>query len=153
MAFPLVSESTSRRAVNRGYVPSLLGLHRDWHSHDAANSYLPIRRALLLCLRHIAALQSGREAFLAARGMEILFSTTQVSGAGAPLPQDTGWLPKAASGARPERSGGPSACASSAAASRGDGGRPDPELGGQTFWQESQSLGKRRRRGGCFLAL
>lgn len=107
MAFPLVSESTSRRAVNRGYVPSLLGLHRDWHSHDAANSYLPIRRALLLCLRHIAALQSGREAFLAARGMEILFSTTQVSGAGAPLPQDTGWLPKAASGARPERSGAP----------------------------------------------
>ncbi|XP_016065049.1 PREDICTED: cytosolic carboxypeptidase 4 [Miniopterus natalensis] len=79
LAALLKSKSTSRRAVNRGYVPSLLGLHRDWHSHDTANSYLPIRRALLLCLRHIAALQSGREAFLAARGMEILFSTTQSS--------------------------------------------------------------------------
>lgn len=76
--FPLVSESNSRRAVNRGYVAILLRLHQDWHSHDTTNSYVLIRRALLLCLRHIANLRSGREAFRAAQGMEILFSTTQV---------------------------------------------------------------------------
>lgn len=76
--FPLVSESNSRRAVNRGYVVGLLRLHQDWHSHDTANTYVLIRRGLLLCLKHIAALRSGREAFLAAQGMETLFSTTQV---------------------------------------------------------------------------
>ncbi|XP_054441083.1 cytosolic carboxypeptidase 4, partial [Pteronotus mesoamericanus] len=77
LAALLKSKSNSRRAVNRGYVASLLRLHQDWHSHDAANSYVPIRRALLLSLRHIATLRSGREAFLAAQGLEILFSTTQ----------------------------------------------------------------------------
>ncbi|XP_023599815.1 cytosolic carboxypeptidase 4-like [Myotis lucifugus] len=77
LAALLKSKSNSRRVVNRGYVASLLRLHQDWHSHDTANSYLPIRRALLLCLKHIATLQSGREAFLAAQGMEILFSSTQ----------------------------------------------------------------------------
>uniref|UniRef100_A0A8D1N5H6 Cytosolic carboxypeptidase N-terminal domain-containing protein n=1 Tax=Sus scrofa TaxID=9823 RepID=A0A8D1N5H6_PIG len=70
-------QSNSRRAVNRGYVSGLLRLHQDWHSHDTANSYVLIRWALLLCLKHIANLRSGREAFLAAQGMEILFSTTQ----------------------------------------------------------------------------
>nr|KAF6399098.1 ATP/GTP binding protein like 1 [Molossus molossus] len=75
----LKSKSNRRRAVNRGYVASLLSLHQDWHCHDTANSYVLIRRALLLCLKHVATLQSGREAFLAAQGMEILFSTTQNS--------------------------------------------------------------------------
>ncbi|XP_054569264.1 cytosolic carboxypeptidase 4 [Eptesicus fuscus] len=79
LAALLRSKSNSRRAVNRGYVAGLLRLHQDWHSHDTANRYLPIRRALLLCLKHIATLQSGREAFLAAQGMEILFSSTQNS--------------------------------------------------------------------------
>ncbi|XP_045681075.1 cytosolic carboxypeptidase 4 isoform X2 [Phyllostomus hastatus] len=77
LAALLKSKSNSRRAVNRGYVTSLLRLHQDWHSHDMANTYVAIRRALLLCLRHIAALRSGREAFLAAQGMEILFSGAQ----------------------------------------------------------------------------
>lgn len=89
---PLVSESNSRRAVNRGYVTSLLRLHQDWHSHDAANAYVPIRRALLLCLQHIATLRSGREAFLAAQGMEILFSSTQVIGVGAASASGDPWV-------------------------------------------------------------
>nr|XP_060473429.1 cytosolic carboxypeptidase 4 [Panthera onca] len=77
LAALLKSKSNSRRAVNRGYVTSLLRLHQDWHGHDTANTYVLIRRMLLLCLKHIANLRSGREAFLAAQGMEILFSTTQ----------------------------------------------------------------------------
>ncbi|KAB0369209.1 hypothetical protein FD755_019214 [Muntiacus reevesi] len=72
-----IESSNSRRAVNRSYVPSLLRLHQDWHSHDTANSFVLIRWALLLCLKRIAKLRSGREAFLAAQGMEILFSTIQ----------------------------------------------------------------------------
>ncbi|XP_045757650.2 cytosolic carboxypeptidase 4 [Mirounga angustirostris] len=77
LAALLKSKSNSRRAVNRGYVTSLLWLHQDWHHQDVANTYVLIRRALLLSLKHIANLRSGREAFLAAQGMEILFSTTQ----------------------------------------------------------------------------
>lgn len=77
LAVLLKSKSNGRRAVNRGYVTSLLWLHQDWHSRDTANTYVQIRRGLLLCLKHISALRSGREAFLAAQGMEILFSTTQ----------------------------------------------------------------------------
>lgn len=80
--FPLSPESNSCRAVNRGYVTSLLRLHQDWHSHDVTNTYVLIRHGLLLCLRHIVTLRSGREAFLAARGLETLFSIAQVSSMG-----------------------------------------------------------------------
>ncbi|XP_076980252.1 cytosolic carboxypeptidase 4 isoform X2 [Tamandua tetradactyla] len=77
LAALLKSKSNSRRAVNRGYISGLLRLYQDWHSHDTVHAYIQIRRALLLCLKHIAMLRSGREAFLAGQGLEILFSTTQ----------------------------------------------------------------------------
>ncbi|XP_004693028.2 PREDICTED: cytosolic carboxypeptidase 4 [Condylura cristata] len=77
LALLLRPKSNSRRAVNRGYVARLLRLHQDWHSHDSAGAHLPVRRALLLCLRHVVSLRSGREAFQAAQGMELLFRTTQ----------------------------------------------------------------------------
>lgn len=88
--FPLSPESNSRRAVNRGYVNSLLRLHQDWHSRDVTNTYVMIRHGLLLCLRHIVALRSGREAFLAAQGMETLFSIAQVTSMG--ISTAGGWL-------------------------------------------------------------
>ncbi|XP_038169353.1 cytosolic carboxypeptidase 4 [Arvicola amphibius] len=77
LAALLKSKSNSRRAVNRGYVTSLLRLHQDWHSHDVTNTYMLIRHGLLLCLRHIVTLRSGREAFVAAQGLETLFSIAQ----------------------------------------------------------------------------
>ncbi|KAL1789589.1 cytosolic carboxypeptidase 4 [Sigmodon hispidus] len=77
LAALLKSKSNSRRAVNRGYVTSLLRLHQDWHSRDVTNTYVLIRHRLLLCLRHIVTLRSGREAFLAAQGMETLFNIAQ----------------------------------------------------------------------------
>ncbi|XP_048225000.1 cytosolic carboxypeptidase 4 [Perognathus longimembris pacificus] len=77
LALLLKSKSNSRRAVNRGYVASLLRLHQDWHSHDMDDTYVTIRRGLLLCLKHIATLRSGREAFSAAQGLETLFSMAQ----------------------------------------------------------------------------
>ncbi|XP_021120451.1 cytosolic carboxypeptidase 4 isoform X1 [Heterocephalus glaber] len=77
LAVLLKSRSNSRRAVNRGYVTSLLRLHQNWHTHDTTNTYVLIRRGLLLCLKCITTIWSGREAFLAAQGMETLFSITQ----------------------------------------------------------------------------
>ncbi|XP_044837186.1 cytosolic carboxypeptidase 4 isoform X2 [Mauremys mutica] len=77
LAALLKSKSNSRRAVNRGYLCELLRLYQDWHRCDASNRYIHVRRGLLLCLKHITNIQSARETFLSARGMEILFTTAQ----------------------------------------------------------------------------
>ncbi|XP_053573620.1 cytosolic carboxypeptidase 4 [Bombina bombina] len=77
LAALLKSKSNCRRAVNRGYVHGLLQLYKEWHLCDSTNSFISIRRGLLRCLKHITNVQSGRDAFLQARGMEILFTTAQ----------------------------------------------------------------------------
>ncbi|XP_030434866.1 cytosolic carboxypeptidase 4 [Gopherus evgoodei] len=77
LAALLKSKSNSRRAINRGYLCELLRLYQDWHRCDASNRYIHVRRGLLLCLKHITNIQSARETFLSARGMEILFTTAQ----------------------------------------------------------------------------
>uniref|UniRef100_A0A670Y683 AGBL carboxypeptidase 1 n=1 Tax=Pseudonaja textilis TaxID=8673 RepID=A0A670Y683_PSETE len=69
--------TTSRRAVHRGYFCQLLRLYQDWHHRDTSNNYILIRRGLLLCLKHVTNVRSGRESFLLIHGMEILFRTTQ----------------------------------------------------------------------------
>ncbi|XP_063170443.1 cytosolic carboxypeptidase 4 [Candoia aspera] len=79
LAALLKSKSNSRRAVHRGYVCQLLQLYQDWHHRDTFNNYILIRRGLLLCLKHITNVRSGRESFLLVHGMEILFRTTQGS--------------------------------------------------------------------------
>ncbi|KAG8440676.1 hypothetical protein GDO86_006430 [Hymenochirus boettgeri] len=77
LAALLKSKSNGRRAVNRGYVHSLLQFYQDWHLCDSSNSYIHIRRGLIRCLKHITNIRTGREAFRQAQGMEIVFSTTQ----------------------------------------------------------------------------
>ncbi|XP_060116357.1 cytosolic carboxypeptidase 4 [Heteronotia binoei] len=77
LAALLKSKSNSRRAVSRGSVCQLLRLYQDWHQHDTSNSYICIRRGFLLCLKHITNVRSGRECFLLASGMEVLFQTAQ----------------------------------------------------------------------------
>ncbi|XP_019332932.2 cytosolic carboxypeptidase 4 [Alligator mississippiensis] len=77
LAALLKSKSNSRRVVHRGYLCGLLRLYQDWHQSDISNSYIHIRRGLLLCLKHITNIRSGRETFRCARGMEILFATVQ----------------------------------------------------------------------------
>ncbi|KAM3828309.1 cytosolic carboxypeptidase 4 [Vipera latastei] len=79
LAALLKSKSNSRRAVHRGYVCQLLRLYQDWHHRDTSNNYILIRRGLLLCLKHVTNVRSGRESFLLVHGMEILFRTTQGS--------------------------------------------------------------------------
>ncbi|OCT89754.1 cytosolic carboxypeptidase 4 [Xenopus laevis] len=77
LAALLKSKSNGRRAVSRGYVNGLLQFYKDWHLCDSSNHYIHIRRGLIRCLKHITNVRSGREAFRQARGMEIVFSTTQ----------------------------------------------------------------------------
>ncbi|XP_063304948.1 cytosolic carboxypeptidase 4 [Pelobates fuscus] len=77
LAALLKSKSNARRAVNRGYVIGLLQFYQDWHNCDSSNNFISIRRGLLRCLKHITNVRSGREAFLQAKGMEILFNTAQ----------------------------------------------------------------------------
>ncbi|XP_044135394.1 cytosolic carboxypeptidase 4 [Bufo gargarizans] len=77
LATLLKSKSNIRRVVNRGYVCALLRFYQDWHRSDSANHYMPIRRGLLRCLKHITNVRSGREAFHQANGMEILYTTAQ----------------------------------------------------------------------------
>uniref|UniRef100_A0A8C5MLH1 AGBL carboxypeptidase 1 n=1 Tax=Leptobrachium leishanense TaxID=445787 RepID=A0A8C5MLH1_9ANUR len=77
LAALLKSKSNGRRAVNRGYVNGLLQFYQDWHSCDSSNNFISIRRGLLRCLKHITNVRSGRDAFLQAKGMEILFTTAQ----------------------------------------------------------------------------
>ncbi|XP_058851597.1 cytosolic carboxypeptidase 4-like isoform X1 [Acipenser ruthenus] len=77
LAALLNSKWNCRRAVSQGYVSSLLNLYEDWHSNDAENKHIPIRRALLHCLRHLTNLPAGRRALEQDGGMEILFRTTQ----------------------------------------------------------------------------
>ncbi|XP_065544744.1 cytosolic carboxypeptidase 4 isoform X3 [Lathamus discolor] len=77
LAALLKSKSNSRRAVSRGYLGGLLRLYQDWHRNDVSNSYVYIRRGLLLCLKHITNIQLGRETFLCSKGMEILFTSVQ----------------------------------------------------------------------------
>ncbi|KAM5172866.1 cytosolic carboxypeptidase 4 [Mantella aurantiaca] len=77
LAALLKSKSNVRRSVNRGYVCGLLNFYQDWHISDSSNSYIPIRRGLLRCLKHITNVRSGREAFIQAQGMEILYNTAQ----------------------------------------------------------------------------
>ncbi|XP_077173476.1 cytosolic carboxypeptidase 4 isoform X2 [Paroedura picta] len=77
LAALLKSKSNSRRAVSRGFVCQLLRLHQDWHQNDTSNCYVGIRRGFLLCLKHITNVRSGRECFLLANGMEMLFQTAQ----------------------------------------------------------------------------
>ncbi|XP_069480385.1 cytosolic carboxypeptidase 4 [Ambystoma mexicanum] len=77
LAALLKSKSNCKRAVSRGYVRGLLQFYEDWHSCDTSNSYITIRRALLRCLKHITNIRSGREAFLEAKGMEVLFTSAR----------------------------------------------------------------------------
>ncbi|XP_069812780.1 cytosolic carboxypeptidase 4 isoform X2 [Dendropsophus ebraccatus] len=77
LAALLKSKSNIRRAVNRGYVCSLLQFYQDWHSSDSANHYMSIRRGFLRCIKHITNVRSGREAFHQANGMEIIYTTAQ----------------------------------------------------------------------------
>uniref|UniRef100_A0A8C4XH01 tubulin-glutamate carboxypeptidase n=1 Tax=Erpetoichthys calabaricus TaxID=27687 RepID=A0A8C4XH01_ERPCA len=70
-------ETNSRHAVDRGYVTTLIKLFEDWHYTDLENQYVPLRRSLLHCLRHITNIRAGKKALFESDGISILYRTTQ----------------------------------------------------------------------------
>ncbi|XP_077416924.1 cytosolic carboxypeptidase 1 isoform X1 [Vanacampus margaritifer] len=72
----LKSRTNARRAVEGGYVPTLLALYLDWHRKDMWHRHTAIRKGLLSCLRNVTNIKLGRRAFTKADGMRILYSTS-----------------------------------------------------------------------------
>ncbi|XP_051776799.1 cytosolic carboxypeptidase 4 isoform X1 [Erpetoichthys calabaricus] len=77
LAALLNSKTNSRHAVDRGYVTTLIKLFEDWHYTDLENQYVPLRRSLLHCLRHITNIRAGKKALFESDGISILYRTTQ----------------------------------------------------------------------------
>ncbi|XP_005091886.1 cytosolic carboxypeptidase 1 isoform X2 [Aplysia californica] len=69
------SKSNSARLIGMGGVPQLLTLHSEWQQMDTKHRNLSIRRAILLILRNITNLKSGRKAFVDADGIRILYES------------------------------------------------------------------------------
>uniref|UniRef100_UPI00398F85EE cytosolic carboxypeptidase 4 n=1 Tax=Pristiophorus japonicus TaxID=55135 RepID=UPI00398F85EE len=81
----LKSKWNSRRAVENGHIHRLLKLYQDWHQRDTQNKYIPIRKALLNCIKYITNIQTGKKAFLEADGMRVLLSTSRACGSNTDL--------------------------------------------------------------------
>ncbi|XP_067292754.1 cytosolic carboxypeptidase 4 isoform X3 [Pseudorasbora parva] len=73
----LCSKANCRTAVTKGYIADLLKVYEDWHNNDTNLKNIPIRRALLHCLRRAAKSAVGRDAMVAEGGISLLFQTTQ----------------------------------------------------------------------------
>ncbi|XP_054630378.1 cytosolic carboxypeptidase 1 [Dunckerocampus dactyliophorus] len=76
LAALLKSKTNARRAVEAGYVPTLLALYMDWHRNDTWHRHTAIRKGLLGCLRNITNTKVGRKAFTEADGMRILYNSS-----------------------------------------------------------------------------
>ncbi|XP_066567167.1 cytosolic carboxypeptidase 1 isoform X2 [Amia ocellicauda] len=72
----LKSKTNARRAVDRGYVPSLLSIYQDWHKQDNRHRHMLIRKGILGCIKNITNIKLGRKALIDADGMRILYSTS-----------------------------------------------------------------------------
>lgn len=68
----------SRRAVDRGYLPTLLTIYQDWHRNDIRHCHLIIRKNILGCIKNLTTIKLGRKAFIDANGMKILYNTSTV---------------------------------------------------------------------------
>ncbi|XP_041436090.1 cytosolic carboxypeptidase 1-like isoform X2 [Xenopus laevis] len=77
LAALLKSRTNARKAVDRGYVQSLLSIYTDWHRHDTRHRHMLIRKGILQCLRNITNIKIGRKAFVDANGMKTLYNTSQ----------------------------------------------------------------------------
>ncbi|XP_061784960.1 cytosolic carboxypeptidase 1 isoform X2 [Nerophis lumbriciformis] len=76
LAALLKSKTNARRAVEAGYVSTLLSVYMDWHRHDTWHRHTVIRKGLLCCLRNITNIRLGRRAFTNADGMRILYNSS-----------------------------------------------------------------------------
>uniref|UniRef100_A0A8C1IRY1 Cytosolic carboxypeptidase 1 n=1 Tax=Cyprinus carpio TaxID=7962 RepID=A0A8C1IRY1_CYPCA len=70
------SGMNARRAVDRGYLPTLLSIYQDWHRHDTRHRHVVIRKSILACIKNLTNIKLGRKAFIDANGMRILYNTS-----------------------------------------------------------------------------
>uniref|UniRef100_A0A8C2DRI7 Cytosolic carboxypeptidase 1 n=1 Tax=Cyprinus carpio TaxID=7962 RepID=A0A8C2DRI7_CYPCA len=66
----------ARRAVDRGYLPTLLTIYQDWHRNDTRHRHVVIRKSILGCIKNLTNIKLGRKAFIDANGMRILYNTS-----------------------------------------------------------------------------
>ncbi|XP_074650112.1 cytosolic carboxypeptidase 1-like isoform X2 [Tubulanus polymorphus] len=73
------SKSNSARAVGQGGVPILLTMFFEWHRSDTKNRHVNLRKAVLMVLKNITNLKSGRKTLIEADGIRILYNTCMES--------------------------------------------------------------------------
>uniref|UniRef100_A0A9J7XYF2 Cytosolic carboxypeptidase 1 n=1 Tax=Cyprinus carpio carpio TaxID=630221 RepID=A0A9J7XYF2_CYPCA len=76
LASLLKSGMNARRAVDRGYLPTLLTIYQDWHRNDTRHRHVVIRKSILGCIKNLTNIKLGRKAFIDANGMRILYNTS-----------------------------------------------------------------------------
>ncbi|KAI2661304.1 Cytosolic carboxypeptidase 1 [Labeo rohita] len=76
LAALLKSGMNARRAVDRGYLPTLLAIYQDWHRNDTRHRHVVIRKSILGCIKNLTNIKLGRKAFIDANGMRILYNTS-----------------------------------------------------------------------------
>ncbi|XP_043102560.1 cytosolic carboxypeptidase 1 isoform X2 [Puntigrus tetrazona] len=76
LASLLKSGMNARRAVDRGYLPTLLTVYQDWHRNDTRHRHVVIRKSILGCIKNLTNIKLGRKAFIDANGMRILYNTS-----------------------------------------------------------------------------
>ncbi|CAL1528008.1 unnamed protein product [Lymnaea stagnalis] len=69
------SKSNSARLIGMEGISQLLTLHSDWQMLDSKHRNLAIRRSILLILKNITSLRSGRKAFVEANGIRTLYES------------------------------------------------------------------------------
>ncbi|XP_016310624.1 cytosolic carboxypeptidase 1 [Sinocyclocheilus anshuiensis] len=76
LASLLKSGMNARRAVDTGYLPTLLTIYQDWHRNDTRHRHVVIRKSILGCIKNLTNIKLGRKAFIDANGMRILYNTS-----------------------------------------------------------------------------
>lgn len=72
------SGMNARRAVDRGYLPTLLAIYQDWHRNDTRHRHVVIRKSILGCIKNLTNIKLGRKAFIDSNGMRILYNASTV---------------------------------------------------------------------------
>ncbi|XP_051964232.1 cytosolic carboxypeptidase 1 isoform X3 [Xyrauchen texanus] len=76
LAALLKSKMNARRALDRGYMSTVLTIYQDWHRNDKRHRHMIIRKSILGCIKNFTNIKLGRKAFIDANGMRILYNAS-----------------------------------------------------------------------------
>ncbi|XP_033108379.1 cytosolic carboxypeptidase 1-like isoform X2 [Anneissia japonica] len=71
------SKSNSARAIGQGGMTVLLSTYMEWHKGDTRQRHVNIRKGILVSLKHVTTLKSGRKAFIEADGIKIMYAAAK----------------------------------------------------------------------------